>query len=528
MTTKKALVLIVVIGILLAGGAFLAVKALDNKIASSHDKIVTRYEDDNGRSYYKITPSVANAYLLPIDEGYLMIDTGYPEDMQIVFDALSEEGVELSQIKYLFITHSHDDHAGFAAALKEKSGCRLILPEQSLSDLARGTFDWQGESVNLLVDISSRIYNFVNQRTFSFEPVLPTEDDIILSGNRASLPAHWDLQGAFIHTPGHSADSWSLVLQDGRAFVGDAAMNMLNLLGTGKRPIFMENRSEVYESFEKIKQEGATILFTGHGLPIHPAELPMLRDRASTGPGFGALLPYLGRLVIGIVLIVSFFLLAAKTELLMRIICYILAFILMRDLMTPFGFWTIFSDPVFGIRFAADPLLLGVLAFGSLALSLTIIRIERGLPKQVPLIDGQPLVAIAFGLLGSMLIIAPVVFFYRGIGQAERGGAVPLGLIPMILFLALCGNLLEELLFRGYLLHWLRLKDLSKSNAALASGLFFAICHLFLAFTVTDAGLSLILFVLWEGIICALLAMKFGLVSAVLSHGIAIGVLASI
>ncbi|NCC65142.1 MAG: MBL fold metallo-hydrolase, partial [Spirochaetia bacterium] len=387
MTTKKAIVAIIVIGILLVAGAVLAVKALDKKIGSSPEKIVTRYEDENGNAFFKITPSVANAYLLPLDEGYLMIDTGYPEDMQIVFDALSNEGIELSQIKYLFITHAHDDHAGFAAALKEKSGCRLILPERSLSDLARGTFDWQGESVNLLVDISSRIYTMVNQRTFSFEPVLPTEDDIILSKERASLPAHWDLKGFFIHTPGHSQDSWSLILQDGRAFVGDAAMNMLNLLGAGKRPIVMENRSEVYESLEKIKQTGATILFTGHGLPLRPEELPVLKEQASKGPGLGALLPYLGRLAVGIVLLVSFFLLASKTEQLIRIICYILAFILMRDLMTPFGFWTIFSDPVFGIRFAADPLLLGILAFGSLALSLTIIRTERGLPKTVPLID---------------------------------------------------------------------------------------------------------------------------------------------
>lgn len=509
-------------------GAVVAVRAFDNRIAPSADRILTRYEDSGGSPYWKITPSAANAYLLPVSGGYLMIDTGYPEDSQLVYQALSREGIELSEIRYLFITHAHDEHAGFAADLKARSGCRLILPEGSLADLARGRFDWQGESVNRRVDLLSRLYNLIKQRDFSFEPVVPGVGDIILKGEMAPLPADWQLEGSFLHTPGHSADSWSLVLSDGRAFVGDAAMNTLSVLGPAKRPIFMEDRKEVYESFERIRRAGALQLFTGHGQPFWTEELPVLAGMEKTGVSMSNILAYLARVAFGLFLITSFLLITGRRDRLLRIFCYILAFILMRDLMTPYGLWTLYSEPVFGLRFAPDAGLLILLALGSLSLSLAILLSEKGLPELVPLFAGSRLTAVATGLLGAGLIVLPLLFSYTGILPAERGGTAPGELIPLILLFAICGNLLEELLFRGYLIHWFLSKGLGSRRSAIASGLFFAVCHLFLAYTVSSTGYPLLLFVLWEGIICGLLAVRFGLISAVVAHGLAIGILAII
>jgi hypothetical protein len=64
-------------------------------------------------------------------------------------------------------------------------------------------------------------------------------------------------------------------------------------------------------------------------------------------------------------------------------------------------------------------------------------------------------------------------------------------------------------------------------RAALLSGVLFAFAHAFLAFTVTDVGLALLVFCLWEGTICGLVRMKWGLVAATLAHGGAIFLLSA-
>ena len=64
-------------------------------------------------------------------------------------------------------------------------------------------------------------------------------------------------------------------------------------------------------------------------------------------------------------------------------------------------------------------------------------------------------------------------------------------------------------------------------RAAVLSGLLFAACHVFLASTVTDVGPPLLAFALYEGLICAFLRMREGVIAAALAHGTAIFLLAS-
>lgn len=527
---RKPNVLVLIFGLLLflVLGSILAVKAVDNRVAGTVGRVATRYEDSAGKPYWKLTPGPANAYLIPLDEGYLMIDTGYPEDLQPVLKALDSEGIAIEDIRYLFITHAHDDHAGFAAEIRRRSGCRLIVSQSSLSALHQGRFEWHGKSVNLPVDVASKLYTIIKQRDFSFEPVIVQPGDSILTGTEVPLPETWGLKGHFLHTPGHSADSWSLMLDDGRAFVGDAAMNMLSVLGAGNLPIFMEDRAEVYRSLERIKAKHPAIVLTGHGEPLSIHDFPSYRQEASKGPGIKMLMPYAARLAVGLLLIAALLLTAGRNIQLLRIFCYIFAFIFMRDLMTPFGFWTIASEPVFHLRFATDTLLLGSLALGSLLLSFGIHLLESRAGCNIQWVVGSRGKSLVFGVLGALLVVGPVLFLYRGILPAERAGEVPSSAIGMIVLFALCGNLLEELLFRGYVLQYVRSKGLTPTNAVLASSLLFTLCHLFLAYIVTNAGMPLLVFVLWEGLVCGFLSTRYGLLSAILTHGFAIGILAVI
>ena len=51
--------------------------------------------------------------------------------------------------------------------------------------------------------------------------------------------------------------------------------------------------------------------------------------------------------------------------------------------------------------------------------------------------------------------------------------------------------------------------------------------HIFLAVTVTDLGIAVILFTLYEGIICAVVRKNHGVIAATITHGMTIFILAS-
>ncbi len=130
------------------------------------------------------------------------------------------------------------------------------------------------------------------------------------------------------------------------------------------------------------------------------------------------------------------------------------------------------------------------------------------------------------GILGGVVVAAPFVLVGLGAPLDARGGAVAVGLLPALLFMALVGNFLEELLFRGFLQGYFE-EHMSGVRAAVLSGLLFAAAHIFLATTVTDLGWPVLLFVTVEGLACAFIYRSFGLVASTLTHGVAIFVLAS-
>ena len=64
-----------------------------------------------------------------------------------------------------------------------------------------------------------------------FPPYFARPSDILIGGGTRVQDIGLDLDGEIVATPGHTVDSISMVLDDGDAFVGDAAANMLQWAG---------------------------------------------------------------------------------------------------------------------------------------------------------------------------------------------------------------------------------------------------------------------------------------------------------
>lgn len=164
------------------------------------------------------------------------------------------------------------------------------------------------------------------------------------------------------------------------------------------------------------------------------------------------LLAFGWRVLPGILLIaVTYALLPRKAEL-AKVFLFIFAFLLMRDAMTPAGFWQFGVTPgTVWLRFADDGPLLLVLGGASLAATLFLLAIQhKGLNKSILWIGDKPVWSVIVGILGALCVAVPFLLSYLFVPIEARGGAVPSSLWPSLLFFALAGNGLEEVLFRGY------------------------------------------------------------------------------
>ncbi len=211
-------------------------------------------------------------YLLKCADGYLLIDTSYPDYFPQFQKSTAKLGIDVLEIKYLLLTHHHDDHAGFAAELVKKTGCRVIAHHNAVAPLKQGETEKTMHPVNRRVKFVFSIFQLFHQQ-FKFPPLNLGENDIILTGDDFDLLRNMGIDGKILYTPGHSRDSISVILSDGSAFVGDVAMNFLRLTGIGHRPIYVEDINMVYESWQRLISQGAKLIYPSHGNPFSAWEL---------------------------------------------------------------------------------------------------------------------------------------------------------------------------------------------------------------------------------------------------------------
>ena len=63
---------------------------------------------------------IMNVYVYQAPIGRVMINTGYENGLKRVEKKLASYNLSMSEIKYVFLTHVHDDHVGFLNELLKK------------------------------------------------------------------------------------------------------------------------------------------------------------------------------------------------------------------------------------------------------------------------------------------------------------------------------------------------------------------------------------------------------------------------
>ncbi len=218
---------------------------------------------------YNLGNRVVNCYLVSIDSGYMLVDTGYAENYRVFRKRLQQCGVSPEEIKYIFLTHAHDDHAGFLNQVLAITSAQVILHPKAIERLQAGQNSFEGGCSGRLAWLFCRILALCGKGEHRFPPIkkeylnrLITTDSEMF--RKLALPIE------VIETPGHTADHIAM-LRDGILFCGDAAMN--GFPSTRRVIIWIENVEQYRRSWAKMIDANATVIYPAHGKPFSPNDL---------------------------------------------------------------------------------------------------------------------------------------------------------------------------------------------------------------------------------------------------------------
>lgn len=141
-------------------------------------------------------------YLIKGSKGTLLVDTDWAGTLPQFFKAIKALSVQVEDISYLLITHYHPDHMVLAQDLMDL-GIQLVVMD------VQKDFIHQSD------------YIFGKEGNRDFKPIDDEAVYLLSCANSRSFLADLGIAGEIIHTPGHSEDSVSLVLDSGEAIVGD-------------------------------------------------------------------------------------------------------------------------------------------------------------------------------------------------------------------------------------------------------------------------------------------------------------------
>lgn len=207
-------------------------------------------------------PGHVHCYLLPVDGGYALVDTGL--GLPDAAERWAEELAHLDRrVVTVFLTHFHPDHLGAAADVRDLTGARVC---QGRVDAEQARLVWQNEGWSeVLVDwfhgngVPEAVTEELIGQGLRYRPFIrtvsdpePVDDGDLLHG--------WDVVAA----PGH-ADGQLTLLRDGVLIAADHLLGRITPtvgLWPASRP---DPLGDYLDALERTIELAPEIAYCGHG-----------------------------------------------------------------------------------------------------------------------------------------------------------------------------------------------------------------------------------------------------------------------
>lgn len=192
-------------------------------------------------------------YVIHGEQGDMLIDTGTEECREQIACWLEENGFN---IKWVFLTHGHFDHAWNASFFREKYGAKVLLHEKDQDILQGHDF--------IPLKASSEQNEYVTSCANEFvlkHPINPCTVDYVISDKDTDFLRKIGFDADIVMLPGHTEGSMGII--QGRViYCGDAVAAKG---GDYYTALFGEDVDLIYETEKKIFDLNPLVIAPGHG-----------------------------------------------------------------------------------------------------------------------------------------------------------------------------------------------------------------------------------------------------------------------
>ncbi len=229
------------------------------------------------------SPSEINVYLLH-SRPPVLIDTGLGDSMsfQTLRSALAREKVRPHEIKHIFLTHAHSDHAGAAAYWAREYGTVIWANSRETSRL-------NGSHANFITRNLPSVFYRLGVDKEAVQKAAQNFGPQARAYHRQKLDRFEDLPEGFelpvdgfelsvICTPGHSPGSVSFFEnKTSILFTGDTLLSERTprptLTTDGPDNLYYDAMIELAQSVDSLAALPISYIFPGHGPPDSPEDL---------------------------------------------------------------------------------------------------------------------------------------------------------------------------------------------------------------------------------------------------------------
>ena len=206
-----------------------------------------------------VSLGMVKTFILQGDRSAL-VDTGTPGNAGRVLAGLDRQGVKPEDISLIVITHSHADHYGSLAELKQTIKAPVAVHRLDAESMRTGTGQPTGRR---------------RPSRGGSGPVVPGVEPDILIDDELELQ-QYGVSGKVIWTPGHSRGSVSIMMESGEAVVGDLVLPRFMAFGPPAIAFWSASREDSLASIRKVLDLKPSTILTSHGGPYRPEVLARL------------------------------------------------------------------------------------------------------------------------------------------------------------------------------------------------------------------------------------------------------------
>ena len=220
------------------------------------------------KGVYRLGTGYINFYFVEVGGRLTIVDSGLPGYWDQIPRALASLGRSFDHVEAVVLTHSHADHIGSAARLKDDHNVRTYIHDadvataakaETVSPLSLVPYTWRLWLMRYLAHLNK---NGALKAPPLADPATFGDGEVLEVPGRPRI----------IHAPGHTAGSCALLLEErGILFSGDALVTLDTLRGkTGPAAFtspFAADEDLAFQSLDRLENIHADLMLPGHGEP---------------------------------------------------------------------------------------------------------------------------------------------------------------------------------------------------------------------------------------------------------------------